>query len=69
MAGWVVFVETKDQQGLINKRFSHLFPLKKGPLTKGKKKYIEPTWKSIRYGFSFLPFSIRLMNGEGDMCE
>lgn len=48
-----------------NPRFSHLFPLKEGPRTRRKGKYNEPTWKSNRYGFSFVPFSIRLLNGEG----
>ena len=32
--------------------------------TRSSKKFKEPSWKSIRYGYSAIPFFIRLLNGE-----
>ena len=44
--------------------FSHLFPLKKGRVTRNKKTYQEPNWKTSRLGLSVIPFFIRILNGE-----
>ena len=47
-----------------NSKFTYLFPKVQNSKTRSKKQYREPKWKSIRYGFSSIPFFIRLLNGE-----
>ena len=48
-----------------NPKFSHLFPkIKHTKRTRSGKIYQEPKWKSNRYGFSSIPFFIRILNGE-----
>ena len=32
--------------------------------TRSTRRFTEPTWKSLRYGYSAIPFFIRLLNGE-----
>ena len=48
-----------------NPKFSHLFKTNNAKYkTRNCKQFIEPKWKSKRYGFSAIPFFIRLLNDE-----
>ena len=47
-----------------NPKFSYMFPKFSGKNTRSMRLYHEPKWKSLRYGYSTIPFCIRLLNGE-----
>ena len=47
-----------------NPKFSYLFPKVTGKSSRSKRIYHEPKWKCTRYGFSTIPFCIRLLNNE-----
>ena len=45
-------------------KYSHLFPIKEGSVTRNKKPYIEPKCNTNRYKFSSIPSFIRICNIE-----
>ena len=47
-----------------NPKFAYIFPKISNNNTRSRRKFVEPKWKSNRYGFSTIPFCIRLLNGE-----
>ena len=49
-----------------NPKFTKYFPTKTRTSARKPQKYIEPKWKHNRYGFSTLPFFIRLLNKNSD---
>ena len=47
-----------------NERYSYLFQKCKPNQTRSKRVFLEPRWKTNRYGFSSIPHFIRILNGE-----
>ena len=47
-----------------NDKFKHLFIKVNQLSTRSSRIFKEPEWRSIRYGYSAIPFFIRLINGE-----
>ena len=61
-----IFLAKRTAEKMIeNPKYSHMFPqIEQNVSTRSCRKYREPKWKSLRYGFSALPFMIRLVNRE-----
>ena len=52
-----------------NKSFSYLFPKNNGRVTRSNRHYIEPAYKTQRFGSSSIPQFIRLANDESKIKQ